>query len=318
MELFAKTQRNNLTQGTAVVPKKKDLVRRIIQYKYFYLMFLPVFIFTIVFNYIPMAGIRFAFYKYNPFAPPKFIGWENFKTLLVNPKFIAAFKNTITLSIVNLVLGMLVSIIFALLLNELYNKYFKSFVQTVLYLPHFISWVVTASIFYLILSPTDGFINQILGFFGIEPIYFMIEEKWWTPIYYFINRWKETGWGTIIYLAALSGINPELYEAAVIDGAGRLKQTWYVTIPGIMSTILVVFILNLAKVMNIFESVFVLQNPMVLNVSEVIRTYNYKVGLLQSDYGYSTAVGLFNSVISMVLVIIADKASQKIKGSGIL
>lgn len=316
--MFAKIKHNDLAQKPVIIPKKKSLMRRIMQYKYFYLMFLPIFVFTVVFNYIPMMGIRYAFYKYNPFAPPKFIGLDNFRTLLVNPKFIAAFKNTLRLSIMNLILGMLVSIIFALLLNELYNRYFKSFVQTVLYLPHFISWVVTASIFYLILSPTDGFINQMLSFFGIEPIYFMVEEKWWTPIYYFINRWKETGWGTIIYLAALSGINPELYEAAMIDGAGRLKQTWYVTIPGIMNTILVVFILNLAKVMNIFESVFVLQNSMVLNVSEVIKTYNYKVGLLQSDYGYSTAVGLFNSVISMILVIIADKASQKIKGSGIL
>lgn len=223
-----------------------------------------------------------------------------------------------SLSIGNLILGTIITVIFALLMNELYNKLFKSFVQTVLYLPHFISWVVTASIFYLILSPNNGFINQIIATFGIEPKYFMIEEKWWTPIYYFINRWKDTGWGTIIYLAALSGINTELYEAAEMDGAGRIKQTIHITIPSIMNTILVVFILNLAKVMNIFESVFVLQNTMVLGVSEVIKTYNYKVGLLQSDYGYSTAVGLFNSLISMVLVLITDRISKKVKGSGIL
>lgn len=315
---MAVNQNNKMAASATVAPKKDNLGARILKYKYFYLMFLPVFIATIIFKYIPMAGIRFAFTKYGPFAPPKYIGWENFERLLTNPKFISAFKNTIFLSLGNLILSTIITVIFALLMNELYNKFFKSFVQTVLYLPHFISWVVTASIFYLILSPDNGFINQILGVFGVDPKYFLIEEKWWTPIYYFINRWKDTGWGTIIYLAALSGINTELYEAAAMDGAGRLKQTWYITIPGILNTILVVFILNLAKIMNLFESVFVMQNPMVLRVAEVIKTYNYKVGLQQSDYGYSTAVGLFNSLIAMVLVLIADKASKKIKGSGIL
>lgn len=297
---------------------KKNLRARIYKYRYMYLMFLPVFLAAFIFKYIPMAGIRFSFYKYGPFAPPKYIGWKNFEALLVNPKFIAAFVNTLKLSLGNLLLSTVVTVVFALLMNELYSRYFKSFVQTVLYLPHFISWVVTASIFYLILSPNNGFINQITGLFGVEPKYFMIDEKWWTPIYYFINRWKDTGWGTIIYLAALSGINSELYEAASMDGAGRIKQTIHITLPGIANTILVVFILNLAKVMNIFESVFVLQNAMVLNVSEVIKTYNYKVGLLQSDYGYSTAVGLFNSIISMILVLITNQISKKVKGSGIL
>jgi putative aldouronate transport system permease protein len=315
---LANNQNNKTRSAAPVMPKKYNLGAQILKYKYFYLMFLPVFVLTVIFKYVPMLGIRFAFTKYGPFAPPKYIGFKNFETLLVNPKFIAAFKNTIFLSLGNLILSTIITVIFALLMNELYNKLFKSFVQTVLYLPHFISWVVTASIFYLILSPDNGFINQVLGTFGIEPKYFLIEEKWWTPIYYFINRWKDTGWGTIIYLAALSGINTELYEAAAMDGAGRLKQTWYVTIPGILNTILVVFILNLAKIMNLFESVFVMQNPMVLSVSEVIKTYNYKVGLQQSDYGYSTAVGLFNSLIAMVLVLTADKVSKKIKGSGIL
>jgi putative aldouronate transport system permease protein len=315
---LAKNQTTNSHQNAAVSQKSTSLFSKIAEYKYFYLMFLPVFLSAVIFKYIPMLGIRYAFYKYGPFGKPKFIGFDNFETLLVNPKFIAAFKNTIFLSIGNLILATVITVIFALLMNELYNKFFKSFVQTVLYLPHFISWVVTASIFYLILSPDGGFINQVLGLFGIEPKYFLIEEKWWTPVYYFINRWKETGWGTIIYLAALSGINTELYEAASMDGAGRIKQTIHITIPGIMNTILVVFILNLAKVMNLFESVFVMQNPMVLNVSEVIKTYNYKVGLQQNDYGYSTAVGLFNSLIAAVLVIGSDKITKKIKGSGIL
>jgi putative aldouronate transport system permease protein len=311
---------NNTLKTSNMVAKteNKDIISIIKKYKYFYLMFLPVFVINIIFNYVPMLGIRFAFYKYGPFAPPKFIGWKNFASLFSNTRFITAFNNTIILSLVNLILGTVVSIAFALLMNELYNKFFKSFVQTVLYLPHFISWVVTASIFYLMLSPDGGFINELLGIFGVQPIYFMVDEKWWRPIFYFINRWRETGWSTIIYLAALSSINTELYEAASIDGAGRLKQTWHITIPGIMNTILVVFILHLAKVLNLFESVFVLTNPMVVDSSEVIQTYVYKVGLKQNDYGYSTAVGLFKSVLSMILVYIANRMSQKIKGEGIL
>lgn len=310
----------DITAAAAKVPGKKpgSLGRRIYKYRYFYLMMLPVAALLIVFKYIPMAGISLAFTKYTAFAPPQFVGWDNFKELVSDPLFLSALKNTLILSLVNLALGMVCSIGFALLLNEIVNSFCKRFFQTILYVPHFISWVVTASIFYLILSPSDGLINQMIAGFGGKPIYFMINEKWWTPLFYFISRWKETGWGTIIYLAALSGINGELYEAAAMDGAGRLKQTWYITLPGIMNTILVVLILHLSSVLNIFEPIFVLQNPMVINVSEVIETYIYRVGLLQSDYGYSTAVGLFKSIISMVLIISANHLSKKVKGEGIL
>jgi putative aldouronate transport system permease protein len=313
-----KLAKNNQQTNDVFVYRKSSLKSRLIKYKYFYLMFLPILIINILFNYVPMLGIRFAFTKYTPFKDPTFIGFDNFKKLFSSPKFFTVFKNTLTLSLGNLLIGTVVTIIFALLVNELYNMFFKSFVQTVLYMPHFISWVVTASIFTLMLSPDNGIINGFLGWFGFEAKYFMIDEKWWTGIFQFIQRWKETGWGTVIYLAALSGINTELYEAASMDGAGRIKQMWHVTIPGILSTILVVFVLNLAKVMNIFESVFVLQNDVVINISEVIKTYTYKVGIQQSDYGYSTAVGLFQSLISLVLVVGANKLSRKIKGEGIL
>ena len=267
---------------------------------------------------MPMYGVKFAFTKYGPFAPPKFIGLDNFKTLFTNDRFLIAFKNTLTLSLLNLFIGMFVTLLFALLLNELNNRFAKSFVQTLLYLPHFLSWVVVASIFTIILSPQDGFINQILVQLGYKPFYFLISEKWWTPIFLFICRWKDTGWGTIIYLAALSGINTELYEAASIDGASRLKQCFHVTIPGIMNTILVVFILDLSKVLNIFDSAFNLMNPMVYNVSDTIQTYTFRIMSQQSDYGYTTAVGLFKSVTALVLVLAANQISKKIKGSSIL
>jgi len=294
------------------------LIKRIIRYKYFYMMFLPVLLTSLLFYYMPMYGIKFAFTQYGPFAPPKFIGLENFTTLFKNPNFLSAFRNTITLSLLNLFIGMIVTIVFALLLNELKNKFCKSFVQTLLYLPHFLSWVIVASIFTIILSPQDGFINQILVQLGHKPFYFLISEKWWTPIFLFISRWKDTGWGTIIYLAALSGINPELYEAAAMDGANRLKQCWHVTLPGIMNTILVVFILDLSKVMNLFDSVFNLMNPLVYNVSDTVQTYTFRIMSEQSDYGYATAVGLFKSVVVLVLVLSANQVSKKIKGSSIL
>jgi putative aldouronate transport system permease protein len=182
------------------------------------------------------------------------------------------------------------------------------------------SWVVVASIFHIILSPQNGFINNIITRIGIikTPIYFLASEKWWRPAFYFISRWKETGWGTIIYLAALTGINPELYESASIDGAGKLKQALYITLPSLLPTIIIVLILNLSRILNIFESIFVLYNPVVYSVADVIQTYNYRVGLLDSDYGYSTAVGLFRSLICMVLVIGANFISKRIRGRGIL
>ncbi|MBU3114107.1 ABC transporter permease subunit [Clostridium lacusfryxellense] len=295
-----------------------SVIKRMIRYKYFYLMFLPVLLITFLFYYMPMYGIKFAFTKYGPFAPAKFIGLENFRVLFKTPKFLSAFSNTISLSLLNLSIGMVVTIIFALLLNELSSKFAKSFVQTLLYLPHFLSWVVVASIFTIILSPQDGFINQILVQLSYKPFYFLVSEKWWTPIFLFIARWKDTGWGTIIYLAALSGISPELYEAAAIDGASRIKQCIHVTLPGIMNTILVVFILDLAKVLNLFDSVFNLMNPVVYSVSDTIQTYTFRVMQQQADYGYTTAVGLFKSVVTLVLVILANQISKKIKGSSIL
>lgn len=303
---------------SSAIKNTNSLWSRVYKYRSFYVMMLPVVAMVAIFMYIPMMGISLAFTKYTAFKGPKFIGLDNFQELLQDSLFISALKNTLVLSVFNLFLGMLFSIGFALLLNEIYHKYLKSVFQTILYIPHFMSWVVTASIFYIILSPSGGFINQLVESMGGKSVYFMISQKLWTPIFLFISRWKETGWGTIIYLAALSGISDELYEAAAIDGATRLKQILHVTIPGIMNVILVVFILQLTSVLNIFQPIFVLQNPMVINVSEVIETYIYHVGLQKSDYGYSTAVGLFKSIITMILIILSNKASKKIKGESII
>lgn len=294
--------------------------RKLYNDRLYYLMFLPVFLFTLVFCYAPMVGVALAFFNYTPFKL-EFIGLANFEDLFTGIKsfnFWRSFGNTLFLSLSNLVLSTFITVAVALLLNELGSRRFKGAVQTILYLPHFMSWVVVASIFSIVLSPQYGFVNGVRGLFGLESVYYLAEEKWWTPVYLFINRWKETGWGTIIYLATLSGISPELYEAAEMDGAGKWKQARHITLPALSTTIMIVFILNLGKVMNIFESAFVLQNPNVLKVSDVVATFAYRVGIVQADYGMGTAIGLFKSLIGLILVLGTDAINKKIRGQSLL
>ncbi|MEF9960581.1 MAG: ABC transporter permease subunit [Niameybacter sp.] len=307
-----------LNDNNKRLTKREKIMRNMVKYRYFYLMFLPVLLLLFLFNYLPMFGIRIAFYEWGLFGPVEFVGMENFKTIFQSNMFIRAFFNTLNLSFINLILSMICSVGCALLLNEVKAVKFKKITQTVLYLPHFLSWVVVASIFTMLLSPQGGMVNEAIKAMGGEPIYFLVSEEWWTPVYLFINRWKETGWSTIIFMTALTAVDQEMYEAAAIDGAARLKQTWYITLPAIQNTILVVFILNLAKVLNVFESVLVLYNPMVYDVADVIGTYTYRAGLLNADYGTATAVGLFKSIVSLVLVALANHLSKKIKGEGIL
>lgn len=297
---------------------KHPIVKRIYKYKSFYLIFLPVFLFYFVFCYIPMYGAKMAFWEYGLFGPTKYIGFDNFYRLFQSKDFITSFKNTLLISGINLVIGMFLSIIFALLLNEVRNIAFKKLVQTVVFLPYFFSWVVVAAVFTLILSPDYGFVNAIIEGLGGEKFNFLINEKAWMWVFIAISRWKETGYAIVIYIAALSNIDPTLYEASSIDGANRLKQTFNITIPSLMPTILTILILESAKILNIFEPILVLQNPLVYQVSDVIGTYTYRVGLVQGDYAYAAAVGLFKSVMSLILVIIANSLSKRVRNSSVL
>lgn len=320
MQLEIKTAATNVKVPPERLTAMKKTWKKIWYYRAYYAIFLPVFVFAVLFKYLPMLGVRYAFYDFTPFKQ-KFVGLENFEDLFFGLKatmFWRSFGNTIFLSVVNLLLATVISVAVALLLNEIASKKLRGGIQTVLYLPHFMSWVVVASVFVIILSPSGGFINSIRGLFGADPIYFLAEEKWWTPIYLFICRWKDTGWGTIIYLAALSGIDPQLYEAASMDGAGKWKQTLKITLPSISTTIMTVFVLNLGKIMNIFESVFVLQNDKVQNVADVVTTFAYRIGIQGADYGMGTAIGLFKSVVGLVLVLITDRINKKIRGSSLL
>ena len=308
-------------------PSRQKTMAQIYKYRGFYLMFLPVFVFAVIFFYAPMFGIRYAFTNYNGIRQPDFIGLENFTRMFSMQNFWSAFWNTIVISIVKLLLTTFAAVVVAIFLNEIANLLFKKVVQTIIYLPHFLSWVVTASIFSLILSPSSsGLVNTFLVSIGVidsnHMIYFLGDVKWWRPAYYIINIWKETGWQTVIFMATLAGINTDLYEAAAIDGAGRWGKMWYITFPQLRNTILTVIILNLAKVMNLFESAFVLQNDATLSVSNVLETYIYYQSFNSGaipNYGYTTAVGLFKSLVGCVLVLVCNQWSKKVReGRGIV
>lgn len=320
--------KNNKNQSaTPAKSSGKSLGARIYRYRGFYLMFLPVFVFALIFNYLPMLGIRYAFTNYNGIKEPSFVAFENFKKMFSMPGFWSAFRNTLEISVVKLILTTVIAVVVSIFLNEILNIHFKKVIQTIIYLPHFLSWVVTASLFSLILAPTaQGLVNSFLVSIGVlnsdSMIYFLGSSQWWRFAYYIINIWKETGWQTVIFMATLAGINTELYEAASIDGANRWAKMRYITFPALQNTILTVFILNLAKVMNLFESAFVLQNDSVLDVSNVLETYIYYQSFNSGaipNYGYTTAVGLFKSLVGCVLVLVCNAWSKKVRdGRGIV
>ena len=309
----------------------KSIWRRMYIYRWFYIMLLPVLVFLVIFNYLPMLGLRYAFTEYKSGLQPYYSGIANFVNMfgltelgkLKSQQFMTAFTNTLYLSIIKLILNTFMAVLISLLLNEMKNIHFKKTVQTIIYLPHFMSWVVVASVFKMMLAPYDiAPVNSILMNMGLidTPIDFMNSAQYWRGTFYVMNVWKDTGWGTILFLATLSGISPDLYEAAQIDGANRFKRLIYITLPALANTIITVFILNLAKVMNLFESVFVLQSPITYTKSQVLQTYVYvkTFGGGNSDYGYTTAVGLFKSFVGMILVLGCNWASKKVRGRGIV
>lgn len=301
----------------------QSLGLKLYYYRGFYLMYLPVLIMILIFNYWPMLGCRYAFTRY-VIGNPYYIGLYHFQTMFTNDTFFwRAFRNTLILSIIKLILNTGFAVIISLLLNEIVNMPFKKTVQTIVYLPHFMSWVVIFSVFRMILSVnSSGVINGFLVNAGIidTPIAFLADTRYWRGTFYVMNLWKDTGWGTVLFLATLSGISPDLYEAAQIDGANRFKRLIYITLPALANTIITVFILNLAKVMNLFESVFVTKSSAVDSVATVLQTYVYDKTFAggNSDYGYTTAVGLFKSFVGMILVLGCNYASKKVRGRGIV
>lgn len=273
----------------------------------FHLMIIPGLVFILIFSYTPMAGIVIAFQKFIPakglFGDQKWIGLDNFRYVMDLPSFTQVFWNTLTISSFKLILGLLIPIVVAILLNELKNELVKRSVQTMIYLPYFLSWVVLGGILIDLLSPSGGIVNDLLKTFGIEPIFFLGDNKWFPATLILSDTWKNFGYGTIIYLAAITGIDPGLYEAATIDGANRWRKAWHITIPGMRMVIVLLAVLSLGQLLNAgFDQVFNLYSPQVYPSGDILDTFVYRIGLLDAQYGVATAVGLFKSIISMVLI----------------
>ncbi|MCM8900814.1 ABC transporter permease subunit [Caldicoprobacter algeriensis] len=284
-------------------------------------MLIPGIAFFIIFHYIPMYGAVIAFKEYNimqGILGSPWIGFKYFKHAFESPFFGEILWNTFIISVYKLIWGFPAPIILALLLNEVKNMKFRRTIQTVSYLPHFISWVVIGGMFTDLLSPQTGIVNNIIKMFGGQPIYFMASKEWFRTVLVVSSIWKEVGWNSIIYLAALSSIDPQLYEASQIDGANRWQQTWYITLPGIMSTIAILLILRLGNILNAgFEQVFIMYNPSVYEVADIIDTWVYRVGLQGMRYSLATAVGLFKSVVGFILVITSNWLAKRMGESGI-
>lgn len=298
-----------------------SIVQGLKRTKYLQLMILPGVIYYIVFCYLPMYGVVIAFKDYNMrkgIMGSEWVGFENFVSFFTYPFCLRLIKNTVLLNVYNLLWSFPVPILFAILLNELRAGPYKKLVQTVSYLPHFISTVSIVGILFLILSPQTGFVNRIIAMFGGEPIYFMAETSWFRTLFVASGVWQNVGWDAIIYLAALTNVNPELYEAARIDGASRVKQILHVTLPAIQGTIVIMLILRMGQLMSSStDKVLLMQTPITYEVSDIIGTYVYRRGLVSAEYSLGTAIDLFNSVINISLLLLANKISSKITGSGL-
>lgn len=288
---------------------------------FLYLLILPGVLYFLIFKYVPMWGIVIAFQDYSPYTgvwKSSWVGFSHFTELFANPDFILLFRNTMMISLMSLVFCFPMPIVLALLLNEVRSAVFKRVVQSIVYLPHFLSWVIISGITFLLLSQTGGIVNKILPYLGMDTVNFLTNRDtfWWLLTAQSI--WKETGWGTIIYLAAMAGVDPQLYEAAKMDGAGRFRQIWHVTLPGIRNIIITLLILRLGHVMDVgFEQVFLMMNSLVSEVADVFETYVYRNGIQSGQFSYSTAVNLFKSVLGLILVVGANKLAKRYGEEGL-
>jgi putative aldouronate transport system permease protein len=320
-------QSNGTSANAVAVPKlpvsrsARKLKDRLYRERYLFLLLMPGLIYFIVYRYIPMLGNVIAFQDYSPFRgflDSEWIGIQHFKTIFNDQEVIRVLWNTLWLSFLQIIFAFPVPIVLAIMLNEVKNERYKRIVQSILYLPHFLSWVVVIGIVTIFLK-TEGIVNQILGsLLGIEAIPFLQQPVWFMPLIILEVIWKEAGWGTIIFLAALSGIAPSLYEAAVVDGANRWRQIWHITLPALRSTIVILFILRLGSVLDSgFEQIFLMLNPFTMDVGNVLDTYVYFKGIQQADFSFGTAVGLFKSVIGLILILAANRMAKKFGEEGV-
>lgn len=286
-----------------------------------YLLIMPPLLYFAVFRYWPMYGVQIAFKDFvasrGIWGSP-WVGLEHFERFFRAYNFWPIIRNTVFLSLLNLLISFPIPIVVAILLNQMRHEKWKRFIQTTIYAPYFISTVVLVGIMFVFLSPSSGLVNHLIVAFGGEPVLFMAHAEWFRPLYVFSTVWQETGFASVIYLAALTGIDPHLHEAAVVDGANKWHRIRYIDLPGIMPTIVVLFILAIGNLMNVgFEKAFLMQSDLNVDASEIIPTYVYKIGIQRAEYSFSAAIGLFNALINLVLLLLVNKAAQRSGGSGL-
>jgi putative aldouronate transport system permease protein len=309
--------RNNVPTGLVVVDKKRSLSIIIRQEGALHFMLLVPFLMVLIYRYIPMVGIVLAFKtyraRYGIFGSP-WVGLENFRILFGMPGFVDAIRNTVVIALSKIVLGIVVPVIFSLMLNEFFMMRLKRVVQTIVYMPHFISWVLMAGIILKMMSQF-GIVNQMLHIFGVEPIIFLADKGKFPFIVVFTDVWKEFGYSSIVYLAAITGIDPNLYEAAEIDGAGRWRQTFHVTLPGMIPTIILMTALALGRVLDAgFDQIFNLYSPVVYKTGDILDTFIYRMAFQNSQFSISTAAGLFKSAIGCFMIVVSYRAAYKLSG----
>nr|WP_317891159.1 ABC transporter permease subunit [Paenibacillus oceani] len=307
--------------GAPVSASRKAVVK-IWRDRFLYFLVLPGLLYFIIYKYIPMLGMIIAFQEYSPFlgfTGSEFVGLRHFSRIFSEPEVLRVIWNTLYLSFLQIAFAFPAPIILAVLLNEVRNQLYKRLIQTVVYLPHFLSWVIVVGLFFIFLR-SNGIINRILQvYLGFEvPVDFLTEPDFFRPLIIIQVIWKEIGWGTIIFLAALAGINPDLYEAAIVDGANRWRQIWHITLPGIRSTIVILLILRLGHVLDSgFEQIFLMLNAFNMEIGNVLDTFVYYKGIQQSDYSFATAVGMFKGVVGLILVGGANYLAKKFGEDGI-
>lgn len=311
----------SLQREPAAYIRTSELKKRVWRNKWLYVMLLPGILYFLIFKYWPMYGLIISFQNYKPFKGilgSEWVGFAHFQRLFTEPDFFQILTNTLMLFAMNLVFYFPVPIILALMLNEVRHSFFKRFFQTLVYIPHFMSWVIIVSITYVMLTMDGGIINEVLVLFGFEKINFLLSPEWFRPTYILQVIWREAGWGTIIYLAAIASIDPQQYEAARMDGAGHFRQIWHITLPAIRGVIIILLILKIGHVLDLgFEHIYLMLNSMNRGVAEIIDTYVYTAGLQQGQFSYSTAIGFFKSLIGLVLVMLVNKLADKMGEDGV-
>ena len=303
------------TTGDPLTRRSPSLWSRIVRHWQLYVLLAPAIIYLIVFKYWPMYGVQIAFRNYNPidgFMGSEWVGLEHISRFLHSFQFTRVFFNTIAINVLGLVFGFPVPIILALLINKLGSRRLKAFIQTILFSPAFISTVVVVGMLFVLLSPRSGLVNNLIGLAGGTPINFMNEEGWFRPIYVLSDIWQNAGFSIIIYLAALTAIDPSLHEAARVDGANRWQRMWHIDLPGIRPVISIMFILAVGNLLNIgFEKALLMQTDLNLGASQIIQTYVYDVGLKSAQFSYSAAISLFNSVLNMILLLVFNQVAKR-------